>query len=233
VISGALIPGSDLGPAFYEGLVAEFAARGVQLRIVEIPATPMSLGALLAGLEAKLAADPPGILIGHSFGGLLALVLASRSIALPRLALLEPGVVPSALLARALAQKYRREVVELDRARFRNWSGTFRRVHDLDRFPQAAIDHWLEMRRTIAPEIMSRWLEELPDLYPLPFAKIVARTLIVRGASSGVGMHVVLRWLSAKLDAKLVTIDGAGHWLANERDAEIAEAITKGPCRLF
>jgi pimeloyl-ACP methyl ester carboxylesterase len=183
---------------------------------------------LLEALRAELSfLEPQGILIGHSFGGLLALCLAAEnSSRISSLVLLEPAIIPSAWLARRAARKYRDEVVTTRRDEFDNWSGSFRRLHDPERYPRWAIDHYLANRREIDPEIMCALLDDLPSLYPLPFERVTMPVLVLRGASSGMWVRFGVSRLQRRLPrAAQASVEGAAHWMINEQDEAIAGAI--------
>ena len=223
-----LVPGSDLRPGFYAGLAAALAGQGVELRVAALQAQgpPTWAGQLAALEDAWAGAGRPALLIGHSLGGLLALLFAGRAPAgLEALVLLEPAVAPWRWLARRAARAYRRQVVEGQGPRFVNWTGTFRRVADPARFPPAALALYEQTRAELDPAWTAALLEAIPALYPLPFERVRARTLLVRGARSGWRARVGLALLARRLRAPLRTIPGAAHWLANEADPALAAAI--------
>jgi pimeloyl-ACP methyl ester carboxylesterase len=232
-----LVPGNDLCDAFYRPLGEALAARNFAVRLLTLPGfhgTPAlpSPGwrALLDALGSQIDTCFPtsGTLVGHSLGGLAAMVAAAeRPERIARLVLLEPAIITSAFTARMAAKKYARDVVTGARDRFVNWSGSFHRVHDLSAYPEQAIDLYLEVRRTTPPEVSLSLLEDVPSLYPLPFDRVRAPALILRGASSGLLARFGIERLALKLPrAQTQVIAGAAHWMANEQDEAIAEAIT-------
>jgi pimeloyl-ACP methyl ester carboxylesterase len=233
-----LIPGNDLAEDFYAPFAERLSQHGFSIRLLTLPGfqgTPRlprsGIRSLLDTLAEQISdhCTPNGFLIGHSFGGLLALCLAAE---LPerieRLVLIEPALIPSAWLARRAAKKYRNDVVTAPRGEFQNWSGSFHRIHDLERFPRWAIDHYLEVRTTTDPEIMCALLDDLPSLYPLPFDRITAPTLLLRGASSGLWVRLSLARMARHFrEASVVAIEGAAHWMFNEQDGAIVDQIIK------
>ncbi len=191
------------------------------------PTWPASLEALDAAWAAH-AGGGAATLVGHSLGALLALLFAARRPErVERLVLLEPMIPPWRWLARRMAARYRRDVVERDRDRFVNWTGSYRRVHRPEAFPPAALEHHLATRRAADPAHVGALLDALPGLYPLPFASVRAATLVVRGARTGWRLGLVHRLLRRRLRARAVTIEGAAHWLANEADEAVADAIAR------
>jgi pimeloyl-ACP methyl ester carboxylesterase len=223
-----LLPGNDLGAAFYRPLGEALATRGVTAVLLEQPGGAPAWDAHLDEVAAvwEEHASAGAALVGHSLGGLLALLLAARRPAgLSRLVLLEPMIPPWRWLARQAAARYRRDVVLRDRDRFVNWTGTYRRVHRPDAFPPAALEHYVTTRREADPARASALFDALPDLYPLPLAAVRAPTLVVRGAHSGWRLRLGHALLRRRLGARGVTIPDAAHWLANEADAAVAGAI--------
>ncbi|MCC7380808.1 MAG: alpha/beta hydrolase [Deltaproteobacteria bacterium] len=230
-----ILPGADLGPPFYAPLEAALERRGLPASTALIPESAswdarvevVRAGAASAAGAAGAAGAPGGvILVGHSLGGLLGLLAAARSPQVRGLALLEPAIVPSARFAGAAARRYVRDVVLGDRTRFSNWSGTYRRVHDLESFPSWAVAHYLEQRRRGDVEAARALILAMPSLYPLPFERIAVPVLILRGASSGFLARVGFSSLAKKLpQAEVKIIPGAAHWMANEQDEAIAAAI--------
>jgi pimeloyl-ACP methyl ester carboxylesterase len=225
-----LVPGSDLGAEFYRSLGEKLAGAGFVVRLLTLPVIG-SWEELLEILSKEIASffDHSGTLAGHSLGGLIALLLAAREAErVSELVLLEPAIVPSRTVAGWAARRYRRDVVEAERDAFVNWSGSFRRIHDLDRFPREMIEHYRTMRREIDPRFTCELLESVPALYPLPFDRVRARTLVLRGASSGVLARTNARCIARKIKgATLETIPSAAHWLANEADDAVAAAIVR------
>jgi len=233
-----LVHGNDLCAGFYLPLAEALARRGFRTALITLPGfhrepphDPPSLGALVDDVVGALAAHVPagGTLIGHSLGGLLAfLAAARRPPEVRRLVLLEPAIAPLALLARIAGRKYAREVVGGDRETFSNWSGMFFRVADPAAYPRAAIDLYLEVRRTSDRATQAAIFRDLPSIYPLPFAAVPVPTLLLRGAATGWRARVATAFLARRL--RHVTVDvvpGAAHWIANERDEEAARRIAE------
>lgn len=233
-----LIPGNDLGAEFYAPLGEHLAARGFRARLLTLPGfhgtpplTVPGFDAMLGALREEVAnhLEARGTLVGHSLGGLMALLLAaSFAERVGHLVLLEPAIIRSRWLARLAARKYRSDVVTADRERFVNWSGSFRRVHDPAHFPRAAIAHYLDVRRRTPQAVSAALLDDLRRLYPIPFERVRAPSLVVRGASSGLfARYGIARVARCLPQATLVTLPRAGHWLANEADDTLSEIVAR------
>ena len=185
---------------------------------------PALVEAVLAAARAHLS--PGGVLVGHSLGGLVALLAAGAPGAegvIGRLALLEPAIAPTARLARRAARAYRGRVAFGDRARFENWTGSFRRLARPEAFPAWALERYLANRARGAPAVTGALLDALPALYPLPRPR--APALVLCGAASGWRARGGAWLVARRLGARRVTVPAAGHWLANEADAAVAAAL--------
>lgn len=227
-----LVHGNDLCGAFYVPFATELARRDVTTTLLTLPgfhhepplAHPTWGGLVDAVLEAGAA--PGTTLIGHSLGGLVALLAAARRRPeVTRLVLLEPTLYPSRWLARAAARRYLASVVRGRRDRFENWNGGQWRIAAPDRFPQALLELYLEVRRTSDRATAEALFTSLPALYPLPFAAVRVPTLLVRGAEAGAFSALIHGLVARRLPADRVVIPGAAHWLANERDDLLAEHV--------
>lgn len=227
-----LIPGNDLCAAFYRPLGESLKACGFSVRLLTLPGfhgtsslPSPGIAPLVERIEALLAPDTT--LVGHSLGGLLALLVAVRSPHVERLVLMEPAIVPFPLLVRAAVKKYRRDVVQSERDRFDPWSGSYWRVADVENYPRWAIDLYREVRRTTDPQVTLQLLDDIPAHYPLPFERLTVPTLLLSGAETGSTTRFAMGFVAKKLRAEHRTIEGAAHWLANEKDADIAAAIAR------
>lgn len=225
-----LLPGADLRAEFYRPLLERLAARGRTTTALTLgPALarlgwPGLLDALHTAWDAH--AGPDGLLVGHSFGALCALLLAARRPAgLCRVALLEPAIAPTRRLAAWAAARYRRQALTREREAFVNQPGGFTRVADPERFPAGALALYLAARREDDPAPLGALLEQAAALHPPPAPAVP--TLVVRGARSGWQPRLGAWLLARRLGARLVTIPGAAHWLANEADDEVAAAIAQ------
>lgn len=224
-----LLPGADLRAAFYRPLLDRLAARGVTTTALTIGPDLARLGwpGLLDALHAAwdAHAGPDALLVGHSFGALCALLLAARRPAgLGRVALLEPAIAPTRRLAAWAAARYRRQALVRDRDGFVNRPGGFTRVARPERFPAGALALYLAARREDDPAPLGALLEAAAPLHPPPAPGVPV--VVVRGARSGWQPRLGAWLLARRLGARLVTIPGAAHWLANEADEEVATAIS-------
>jgi pimeloyl-ACP methyl ester carboxylesterase len=228
-----LLPGNDLCAEFYGPLAEELASRNIGTTLLTMPgwhgqpaldasgATP-----LVDAVHARLTEWLPGggTLIGHSLGGVLALLVAARRPeTVRRLILLEPALAPWRWLARIGFRRYRKQVVQGDRTRFENEVGAFRRIHDPATFPAWAMDLHLEVRATSDPSVAEAVVGDLTELWPLPWKELKVPVLWVRGASSG----LLGRIAQGRSPATHAVIRQAAHWLANERDADLADTIAR------
>ena len=231
-----LVPGNDLCAEFYTPLARAMARGGIRTTLSTLPGyhgvPPLPQPSWdemvrVVGEAARPDAAAGVTLIGHSMGALLALsVVARRPRWVERLVLLEPALSPSKQAARLAARKYHAEVVASDRGQFSNGSGPIKRVHDLGRFPRRAIDLYIDVRRSSDIATATALVGELPDRYPLPFEEIGIPTLVIVGASAGWNSRLAAYTARRKLrDVRVKVIDGAAHWLANEKDAAVAAAI--------
>lgn len=228
-----LVHGNDLCGPFYRRLGRELAGYGFATRLITLPGfhdQPPLAAPGWAGL-AEAVADalpaPDTLLIGHSMGGLVALLAAARRPpALGRLVLMEPAIFPYRWLARAAARRYLRTVVRGDREGFVNWNGGMLRISRPAEYPTDALELYLEVRRTSDRRTGETLFRTLPGLYPLPYARIQVPLLLVSGADSGWQARLLRQPLRRRLrPERVVSIPGGAHWLANEQDAAVARAI--------
>lgn len=226
-----LVHGNDLCGAFYRPLAERLAERGLPTALVTLPGfhrVPPLATPSWDRLVDLLVDHVPAILVGHSMGGLLALLAAARQPArLTHLVLLEPAVFPTRWLARAAARSYLDSVVRGDRERFVNWNGATRRVHDEAAYPRAAIDLYLEVRRTSDPATAEALFTALPLLYPLPYDRVAVPTLLLTGAETGWRARLMLQGLRRRLRPLHTSIPGAAHWMIHEADAALADHIAE------
>lgn len=224
-----LLHGNDLCGAFYEPLATRLAARGITCALATLPGfhrVPPLAAPSWETLIEHVTERVPGVLIGHSMGGLLALLVAARRPpGLTHLVLLEPAVFPTRWLARAAADRYLASVVRGDRERFVNWNGATRRIHDEAAYPRAAIELYLDVRRTSDPATAEALFTALPGLYPLPYDRIAVPTLLVTGAETGWRARLMVRALRRRLRPHHAVVAGAAHWMIHEADAALADHI--------
>ncbi len=230
-----VLPGAQLEPEHYRGLLAALARGGVRATALGVPAfagrgAPATWDGLTAAVGDALARFAPGgVLIGHSLGGLLALLAAARleGAARPaRLVLLEPAVAPGAGAARRAAAAYRRDVLLRDRERFVNRPGAFRRLHDPAALDADGLARYLAARREGDPEALGALLAATPALYPLPLAALDQPVLLARGAASG-WRAALGAWLLARRlpRCRRAVVPRAGHWLPLERPDAVAALV--------
>jgi pimeloyl-ACP methyl ester carboxylesterase len=214
-----LLPGNDLPPAFYRPLVEALAARGVDLEVAAHE------GASWDALVTRALDGAPRVLVGHSLGGLVALLAAARAPrALSHLVLLEPAVFPWRWLARAAGRRYVRAVVRGDRGRFENWNGLARRVADPTRYPPGAIALYLDERRRADPAVAEALFATMAEHHPLPTVDVP--TLLLCGRETSRRARFLARRLRARLrPAAWIEIPGAAHWLVHEADGAVASAV--------
>lgn len=235
----AVLHGNGLCGAFYRPLADRLAARGVASVLFDLPgfagapAAPRpGWAGFLDAIEPAVreALGPDGVLVGHSLGGLTALLLAPR-LPLQGLVLLEPAVVPWPWLGRVAAALYVRREFRGETG-FRNRGGWYWRLHDpatfgAEWFALAAASH-----ARADPAVVAGLHADLPSIYPLPFAAVTVPVVVVRGASSGRVMAWGQRDLVRRLPvARAVTVERAGHWLVNEQDQALAEVLVEALAR--
>ena len=216
-----LVHGHGLCAEFYEPFARCLAERGVATRLLTLPGyhgePPLENPGWDALADALLAVVPDGAaLIGHSMGGLLALVAAARR-PVSRLVLLEPAVQPR-FLARAASRRYLR--VGARPERFENWNGGQWRVADPSRYPKDMIDRFLDGARTADPATVDALFGTVPDV-PDP----TVPTLLVTGGAIGWRGRATAEWLALRLRPTRFVLADAGHWLVNEHDDALADAV--------
>jgi pimeloyl-ACP methyl ester carboxylesterase len=234
-----LVHGNDLCAEFYLPLAGALAARGFRTTLVTLPGfhreAPLARPGWHPLVDELVAAFPGGTLIGHSLGGLAALLAAARQPAgLERLVLFEPAILPWRWLARLAMRNYVRQVVHGDRTRFSNWSGSYYRIHDEAAFPRSMIELYLECRRSTDPAALLSLFTQMHTLYPLPFHAVRVPSLLLYGRSAGRASGLLAPVLARRMRAELAGIPGAAHWMANEVDDALAariDAFTARPIR--
>lgn len=228
-----LLPGSDLAAPFYRPLARALLGLGVPTALATLPGfagvPPLPSPSWAALIEAVLSLMPrPPVLIGHSMGGLLALLAAARDpAAFTHLVLLEPAIFPNRLIAGYAARRYLADVVRGDRESFVNDNGATRRVRDPSHYPPEMIAHYLEVRRTSHRPTAEVLFETMSSLYPLPFERLEPARLLVTGEHTGWLMRAMQKGLHERLRAEHYVLPGAAHWLVNERDQPLAERIAR------
>lgn len=229
-----MIHGNDLCGAHYRGLADALATRGVRTDLVTLPgffrepplAAP-SWASLVDAVLERCAQDPPNAIIGHSMGGLVAVLVAARRPAwLRALALLEPAVFPSRFIAALASRRYLARIVHAPpEAPFVNGNGGQRRIAKLESYPRALLDLHLEVRRASDKQTARALFESAPSLYPLPLHEVSAPVLLVRGARSGLLSRVQTLSLSRAWSTTPRVVPDAAHWLIGEADEAVAQWV--------
>jgi pimeloyl-ACP methyl ester carboxylesterase len=233
-----LLPGNGLCAEFYASLGHALVARGFAVRLITLPGydgtPPLADPGWPALLEAALPVVREGVrgrgtLVGHSLGGLLALLLAARlGGEVGTLVLMEPAIIPWRWLAGLGAQFYRRRVVDRDSDAFVNRGAGYQRLHDPGSYPAEVFALVRRCRSRSDRTTEQTLVDGAVELHPLPFGEVRARVLLVRGASSGVSQWAGQKALGRLLpDTRAVVIPRAGHWMANEQDGLIADAVDR------
>jgi|GEM_PF-4134455 len=238
--SGLLVHGNDLCAEFYLPLAERVAAAGIAMTLVTLPGfddvppydTPSwqryanDIAAAVAALTA------PRVLIGHSMGGMMAFLAAAElGDALDYLVLIEPAIYPRRFMARAASRGYLSRVVHGDRDAFVNSTGVMPRVHDVAAYPADKIELYRRVRRRSHVPTMTALFTELPQLYPLPFSAVRARTLMLSGRNIGVRGRMLARMVRKRLvGVDHAVIDRAAHWVVNEQDEALARHIQELVC---
>lgn len=223
-----LLPGNDLGAAFYAPLAGVIARSGAHVTSLTLPGylgePPLATLGWAALVEAIAPlVDRETTLVGHSLGGMLAWQVAAAQ-RVRRVVLLEPAIPPGRRAATYAARRYETDVVATDRNSFVNWSGTFWRVADFTAFPRWAIEHYEDARRTSDVATAETLVRELPSLYPLPALDVPIH--VVRGKRSGWVARVNATYLGLKFtDVRQTVLPNVAHWMANEDDEAVAAAI--------
>jgi pimeloyl-ACP methyl ester carboxylesterase len=226
---------------FYRPLAQQLASRGINVTLITLPGfdnnpplTNPSWSALVEALipivREKLS--PNGFLLGHSMGGMFALLTAAQLQShVAGLVLMEPAIIPWRWLASVGSWLYRAREFKRDdvapRYVFRNQGPGFRRVHDVGAFPKQAFECVERTVNNTDQHTLNQLAHGFSRLHPLPFDRIKTPVLTVRGASSGWSQRISQHWLSQRLPVvRAVVIAQAAHWLANEQDEAIAVAVT-------
>jgi len=219
---------------FYRPLMEALAQRQVGSVAFDLPgfAGPpppdKSWDGFLAAVRPDVARalGPDGVLVGHSLGGLVALLLAP-SLPLRALVLMEPAIIPWRWLARLAAAVYVRRVFD-GRRGFTNRGPWFWRLHDPTGFAPDRIAQVQATHARADRALVDALHVGLATRYPLPFDAVTVPVVAVRGASSGRVMALGQRDLVRRLpNARAVTVPEAGHWLANEQDELLAQCIAE------
>jgi pimeloyl-ACP methyl ester carboxylesterase len=201
---------------------------------------------LLAGL--KELTDQPIIGVGHSFGGVFTSYAAVREPGrFSRLVLIDPTfMTPEKLwyvpILRALG-KMRHPLVEGALRRRRSWASVeaayenFKSKRLFASWPDAVVRTYAESGTMPGDDgqVHLRWTPEweaqifrtfATDVWTLP-RRIKQPLMIIRGEKSdtfSVGSGRLFHWLNPK--AKIVSVEGAGHLVAQEKPEEVGKLIS-------
>lgn len=233
--TAVVLHGNGMCADFYRPFAERLAAGGITSTLVTYPGydgtaplDPVGWPSLMAVIEPFVRNHLSGrnVLIGHSLGGHVAAQVAARmGDALDRLVLLEPAILPFDWMTRKASEIYRSKVVDAERS-FKNQGPGYLRIHDPERFPASAYALAARCRKTTDPATERTLVSEPEVMLPFPFKRVTQPTLLVRGASSGNLMwaaQYLLAWRFPRAETFL--LPDAGHWMVNEQDDALAEAV--------
>ena len=236
-----MIHGGHCGPWSFEGFAGKFQEAGYRvhrpaLRFHDMELPPEALGTTsltdyAADLEeALLALDGPPILIGHSLGGLLAQILASRQ-PLHALVLLAPaapwGVPPSSLFEIATAQSMLLKVGFWNKILPPDPDIASR--HALNRFSPVERDGLL---KRLVPESgratfeMMHWGLDMGRASEVDTRKVTCPALVLSGTEDRINPPGTVERVAMlyKDRATFEKIPGMSHWLIGEPGWEAVAA---------
>jgi non-heme chloroperoxidase len=228
-----MIHGAFCGPWSLDGLKQKFEAAGYKvtapaLRFHDVKRPPAALGTTgladyAADLQDEIAMlDAPPILVGHSMGGLLAQMLASR-IEVRALILLAPsapwGVPPTTLFEISAAQSlhmqpgYWNQVLEPNR--------DVALAHSLDRLPKnmrdEVYDRFVPESGRATFEIMN-WGLDFNHASEVKPEKVQCPMLFLTGSEDRINPPSTVARIAALYRGHVTNevLDGMGHWLIGE-----------------
>jgi pimeloyl-ACP methyl ester carboxylesterase len=198
------------------------------------PGTPPDVGATAALLEALLGAvGPPALLVGHSYGGVVALALALRGrVPIGALALLEPVAVEALRLVgdeasyastRAVFEGYIAGVEGGDPQQVRTMVDFWFGAGAFDRMAEPLRAYMVAQAGTNVRDVRSTFRERYAaaafQRLPMPV------TTIVGGRSPEI-TRTIARAITAHVPkGALVTLDGATHAMITTHAQALAEAL--------
>jgi len=228
-----MIHGAFCGPWSLDGLKEKFVAAGYAvtapaLRFHDSNPAPVALGTTgladyAADLAEEIAAlDAPPILVGHSMGGLLAQMLASR-MEIRALVLLAPsapwGVPPTTLFeigaahAMHLRPGYWNHILEPNR--------DVALTHSLNRLPRdmrdAVFGRFVPESGRATFEVMN-WGLDLNHASEVKIDTVRCPILCLTGSDDRINPPSTVARIAALYDgrAQAEVLDGMGHWLIGE-----------------
>ena len=228
-----MIHGAFCGPWSLDGLKEKFEAAGYAvtappLRFHDVSPSPKALATTgladyAADLEEEIAAlKVPPILVGHSMGGLLAQMLASRT-NVAALILLAPsapwGVPPTTLFEIGAAQSmhlqpgYWNQVLEPQR--------DVALAHSLDKLPKstrdAVYDRFVAESGRATFEVMN-WALDMNHASAVEADRITAPLLLLTGSEDRINPPSTVAKIAALYGTRATAevLPGFGHWLIGE-----------------
>jgi pimeloyl-ACP methyl ester carboxylesterase len=196
--------------------------------------TPPDVGATAALLEALLrAVGPPALLVGHSYGGVVALALALRGrVPIGALALLEPVAVEALRLAgddaayagtRAVFEGYIAGVEGGDPHQVRTMVDFWFGPGAFERMAEPLRAYMVAQAATNVRDVRSTFRERYGVA---DFQRVTMPVTTLVGGRSPAITHTIARAITAHVPkGSLVTLDGATHAMIATHAEPVAEVL--------